>query len=129
MKARFAEFRLFFSRKFDKSSPQNCVKAAVNFRCVGAKNRSSKISPERKFLICRALVEILLAMEVSRRMGAMRPIVPIVYRYLSPYRVGFLRRFCLKTGIHFALFVWNWVWFSRELRECMNIFIVSIPNE
>ena len=21
------------------------------------------------------------------------------------------------------------MWFSRELRECMNVFIVSIPNE
>ena len=27
------------------------------------------------------------------------------------------------------ILVWNQVWFSRELRECMNIFIVSIPNE
>ena len=25
--------------------------------------------------------------------------------------------------------VWNWVWFSRKLRKCMNVFIVSIPNE
>ena len=24
---------------------------------------------------------------------------------------------------------WNRVWFLRELRECMNVFIVSIPNE
>ena len=27
------------------------------------------------------------------------------------------------------ILVWNQVWFSRELRECMGIFIVSIPNE
>ena len=27
------------------------------------------------------------------------------------------------------ILIWNQVWFSRELRECMNIFIVSIPNE
>ena len=26
------------------------------------------------------------------------------YRYVPPHRVGFLRRFCLKTGIHFAHF-------------------------
>ena len=38
---------------------------------------------------------------------------------------GFLHRFCLKTGIHFAHLVWNRVWFSRKLRECMNVFIVS----
>ena len=32
---------------------------------------------------------------------------------------------------HSVLFilVWNRVWFSRELRECTNVFIVSIPNE
>ena len=51
------------------------------------------------------------------------------YSYMPPYRVGFLRRFGLKTGIHFAHFVWNRVWFLRELRECMNVFIISIPNE
>ena len=27
------------------------------------------------------------------------------------------------------ILVLNRVWFSRELRECMNVFIVSIPNE
>ena len=26
------------------------------------------------------------------------------YRYVPPHRVGFLRRFGLKTGIHFAHF-------------------------
>ena len=26
------------------------------------------------------------------------------------------------------IFVWNRVWFWRELREWMNVFIVSIPN-
>ena len=28
-----------------------------------------------------------------------------------------------------AVLVWNRVWFSKELRERMNVFIVSIPNE
>ena len=32
--------------------------------------------------------------------------------------------FCLKTGIHFAPLVWNRVWFSWELWECMNVDIV-----
>ena len=27
------------------------------------------------------------------------------------------------------ILVWNRVWVPRELRECMNVFIVSIPNE
>ena len=41
------------------------------------------------------------------------------YRYVPPHRVGFLRRFGLKTGIHFGVYilVWNRVWFSRELRS------------
>ena len=42
---------------------------------------------------------------------------------MPPHRVGFLHRFGLKTGlIHFAILVRNQVWFSRELRECMNPF-------
>ena len=40
----------------------------------------------------------------------------------------FLRRFGLKTGIDFAILVWNWVCFSRKLQECMNVFVVSIAN-
>ena len=37
--------------------------------------------------------------------------------YVLPYRMGFLRRIGLKTGIHFAHFnlIWNRVLFSREL--------------
>ena len=46
-----------------------------------------------------------------------------------PYRVGFLRRFGLKKGIHFAHFgVESGVVFERTT-ECMDVFIVSIPNE
>ena len=26
-------------------------------------------------------------------------------------------------------YVWNRVWFLRELRECMNVFIVSVADE
>ena len=29
---------------------------------------------------------------------------------------------------HCAVLVWNREWFLRELGECMNVFIVSIPN-
>ena len=42
-----------------------------------------------------------------------------------PQRMGFLHRFGLKTGIDFAHLVWNRVWFSRKLREYMNVFVVS----
>ena len=45
-----------------------------------------------------------------------------LYRYVPPHRVGFLRRFCLKTDNTLDILVWNRVWFSRELRECMNVF-------
>ena len=48
-------------------------------------------------------------------------------RYVPPQRVGFLRLFGLKRGIDFAPF--GLVWFSRELREWMIVFIVSILNE
>ena len=53
------------------------------------------------------------------------------YRYMPPQRIWFLGLFGLKTGIDFAHYtlVWTRVWFSRELRECMNIFILSILNE
>ena len=52
-----------------------------------------------------------------------------LYRYVLPQRVGFLRGFGLKTGTHFDHFGLNRVWFLRGLRDCMNVFIVSIPNE
>ena len=40
-----------------------------------------------------------------------------LYRFLQPHRVGFLRRFGLKTGIRFPSLVRDRVWFSRELRS------------
>ena len=41
-----------------------------------------------------------------------------------------LRLFSLKTGIYtLPILVWKRVWFLRELRERLNVFIVSIPNE
>ena len=37
----------------------------------------------------------------------------------------------VPQGMHFAHFgiAWNRVWFSRELQECMSVFIVLIPNK
>ena len=53
-----------------------------------------------------------------------------LYRYVPPYRVGFLRRFGLKTIIHFAHFgLESGMVFEGTQQECMNVFIVSIPNE
>ena len=48
---------------------------------------------------------------------------------MPPNRVGFLRRFGLKTGIHFAHFSLESGMVFEETTECMNLFIVSIPNE
>ena len=48
---------------------------------------------------------------------------------MSPHQIGFLRRFGLKTGINFAHFGLEWGMVLGELQECMNVFIVSIPNE
>ena len=47
----------------------------------------------------------------------------------AAHRAGFLRRFGLKKGIPaLPILLWNRIWFLRELRECMNVFIVSIPK-
>ena len=52
-----------------------------------------------------------------------------LYRYVPPHRVGFLRRFGLKTGILFAHFGLESGMVFEGTTECMNVFIVSIPNE
>ena len=51
------------------------------------------------------------------------------YRYVPPQRVWFLRRFPLKTGIDFAYFGLNSRMVFEGIRECMDVFVVSIPNE
>ena len=42
--------------------------------------------------------------------------------------LGFLCHFGLKTGVHFAYFGLESS-MVFELQECMNVFIVSIPNK
>ena len=51
------------------------------------------------------------------------------YKYVPPHWLGFLRRFGLKTGIHFAYFGLESGMVFEGTTECMNVFIVSIPNE
>ena len=51
------------------------------------------------------------------------------YRYVPPHRVGFLRRFGLKTGVHFAHFGLESGMLFEGTTECMNIFIISIPKQ
>ena len=43
------------------------------------------------------------------------------YRYVPPHRVGFLRRFGLKTGIHFAHFGLESGMVFEGTTECMNV--------
>ena len=51
------------------------------------------------------------------------------FRFVPPLRVWDLGLFGQKTGKDFSILVRNRGWFSGELRESMNVFIVSIPNE
>ena len=48
---------------------------------------------------------------------------------MPPHRVGFLRRFGLKTGLHSAHFGLESGMVFEGTSEWMNVFIVSIPNE
>ena len=50
-------------------------------------------------------------------------------RYAPPHRVGFLRRFGLKMSIHFANFALESGMVFEGSTDCMNVFIVLIPNE
>ena len=51
------------------------------------------------------------------------------YRYVPPRRVGFLRRFGLKTGIHFAHFSLESGMIFEGTTGMYEKLIVSIPNE
>ena len=50
------------------------------------------------------------------------------YRYVPTQRVGLLRRFGLGNGYTLCHFGLEFVMVSRELWECTNAFIVSIPK-
>ena len=52
-----------------------------------------------------------------------------LYRYVPPNRVEFLRRFGLKTGILFAHFGLESGMVFEGTTECMNVFLVSIPDQ
>ena len=53
--------------------------------------------------------------------AAPKGIVFATFRSENRYRFSF--------SLDFPHFVWKWVLFSRKLRECINVFVVSIPNE
>ena len=46
-----------------------------------------------------------------------------------PNRLGFWAFLTWKRVYTLVILVWNRVWFSRELRERMNVVIVLVPNE
>ena len=48
---------------------------------------------------------------------------------MPPHRVGFLRCFGVKTGIHYAHFDLESGMVFEGATECMNVFMVSIANE
>ena len=95
-------------------------KAVRDFHCVTVPKRSI-------ILIIKYLTSIHRKESLLSRGGTSlyKP-----YRHVPPHRVGFLRRFGLKTGIHFTHFCLELgMVFEGTVRECMNVFIVSIPNE
>ena len=51
------------------------------------------------------------------------------YRYVPPQMVRFLRRFGLKMGIDFAHFGLQSGIVFEGLLECINVFLISIPNK
>ena len=46
-----------------------------------------------------------------------------LYRYVPPHRVAFLRRFGLKTGIHFVHFGLESGMVFEGTTECMNVSV------
>ena len=48
---------------------------------------------------------------------------------MPSHRVGFSGRFGLKTSIHFAHFGLESGMVFKGTMECINVFIISIPNE
>ena len=50
-----------------------------------------------------------------------------LYRHVPPNRVGFFAPFWTEYTLTYTLpiLVWNRVWFSTELREYLNVFIVK----
>ena len=74
------------------------------------------------------ILEVLSFCAPDRGRGGGTPLYKL-HGYVPLHRVGFLRRFGLKTDIHFAHFGLESDMVSGELQECMNVFIVIIPNE
>ena len=58
-------------------------------------------------------------------------VLPYISHIGTFYPKGVFGLFWSENGLKVILpiLVWNQVWFLRKLQECMNVFIISIPNE
>ena len=65
------------------------------------------------------------------RWGGGREALPYISQrgMFRPKGYGFCAVLVWKRVQTLPILVWNRVWFSRELRECMKVLIVSIPTE
>ena len=76
------------------------------------------------------LKETILGMARTPRGGGERlSYISYIEVCAAPHWVGFLRRFGLKTRIHFAHFGLESGMVFEKTSECMNVLIVSILNE
>ena len=64
-------------------------------------------------------------MHGTRRLGGGGTPLYKLYRYVPPHRVGFLRCFVLKTGVHFVHFGLELGMVFEGTTECMKVFIVQ----
>ena len=72
-------------------------KLGSRYHSTAGFSRGSKLS------IAYQILEVLSFLRSGLGGGGGTPLYKL-YRYVPPHRVGFLRRFGLKTGIHFAHF-------------------------
>ena len=98
------------------------------------KKQTNKQTPSPKF--CIAFFQFLLGITIVAR-----KIEDIAYAYTILFgggkrygdkQVVLWNMWKLYKGCAFprvSILVWGRVWFSRELWECMNVFMVSTPNE
>ena len=110
--------RVEFRENVGAFFPQGQSKLSVIMRCL------YKEGVRKARFDCTSCIPFWLA----RGRGSGTPLYKPC-RFVPPQRVWILGRFGLNTGVDFPTLVWNRVWFSIELRESMNVLIVSIPYE
>ena len=77
----------------------------------------------------RHSISLLTISSIGRGGGGGTPLYK-PHRYVPPVkRYGFWAFLVWKRVYTLPILVRNRVWFSKELRECMNVFVVSLPNK